>query len=74
MEKKDAKYLGEKLRKLVEDYDFKNEDSQEVSKLSISIGVANYPIDNKDPKKLLQLADKALYRAKNEGRNKVCIF
>ena len=74
LEKKDAKYLGEKLRKLVEDYDFKNEDSQEVSKLSISIGVANYPIDNKDPKKLLQLADKALYRAKNEGRNKVCIF
>ena len=37
--------------------------------ISSSIGVALYPTDGGDPQTLLKLADAAMYRAKNMGRN-----
>ncbi len=42
--------------------------------VSVSIGVASFPEDARDMNMLLETADKALYKAKNEGRNKVCFF
>jgi two-component system cell cycle response regulator len=41
---------------------------------SVSIGVANREngMDNEDD--MLRAADKALYAAKNAGRNRVCLF
>lgn len=42
------------------------------SRISVSIGVANFPDDCADEDELLQLADKALYKAKQKGRNRVC--
>ncbi|MPY26659.1 diguanylate cyclase [Shewanella psychropiezotolerans] len=43
--------------------------------LTISIGVSAEIIDREqDPTKLLEQADKALYRAKNEGRNRVMVY
>lgn len=39
-----------------------------------SIGMAVCPEDGEDPQELLRCADRALYRAKNEGRNRVCRF
>jgi diguanylate cyclase (GGDEF)-like protein/PAS domain S-box-containing protein len=41
---------------------------------TISIGVALIPSDSSVPDKLLQLADIALYRAKEDGRNAVRFF
>jgi len=40
--------------------------------LTVSIGVAVYPDDADTGDGLVNMADKALYRAKNEGRNRVC--
>lgn len=40
--------------------------------LTISIGVSSLSPNNRDLDLLLDLADKALYEAKNTGRNKVC--
>ena len=39
--------------------------------VTISIGIAYYPIDADDPQELIEKADKALYYSKETGRNKV---
>jgi diguanylate cyclase (GGDEF)-like protein len=38
---------------------------------TVSIGLASFPEDARNPETLLAKADDALYRAKNEGRNRV---
>ena len=43
-------------------------------RITISIGVASFPQDSRDPIELIELADTALYRAKNTGRNRVSAY
>ncbi|PIQ90655.1 MAG: hypothetical protein COV71_03310 [Candidatus Omnitrophica bacterium CG11_big_fil_rev_8_21_14_0_20_41_12] len=40
--------------------------------ITVSIGVASLPLDTKDDDELIQKADKAMYKAKEKGRNRVC--
>ena len=42
--------------------------------VSISIGLASYPDDSIDAKDLIEKADKAMYFAKQNGRNQCCIY
>jgi two-component system cell cycle response regulator len=42
--------------------------------ITISIGVAAFPDDARDPIELVELADSALYRAKRNGRNRTCAY
>lgn len=42
--------------------------------ITISIGVASFPDDARDPIELIELADTALYHAKQQGRNRVSAF
>ncbi|MFC3150183.1 diguanylate cyclase [Litoribrevibacter euphylliae] len=48
-----------------------SDDTEQVS-VTISIGVAQRTSEDKDPNVVLKSADKALYRAKESGRNCVC--
>ncbi len=65
--------IAESVRKAVGRFLFTLPEGQTV-KLTISIGVAVYPdhCDDHDDNDLFDQADRALYEAKNTGRNKVC--
>jgi diguanylate cyclase (GGDEF)-like protein/PAS domain S-box-containing protein len=45
-----------------------------LSHVGVSVGIAVYPDDGVDAATLLANADSALYRAKREGRGRVCFF
>jgi len=62
--------LGERLRKTVEAMIC--EHKQHSVKITISIGVSSF-VNNDDDMTLLERADEALYRAKQQGSNQVCI-
>jgi len=69
----DSVSLAERIRKEVEQYNFG--DVNKVIKCTASIGVSSYPCpDVKNLEDLINKADKALYNAKAEGRNRVCII
>ncbi len=40
--------------------------------VTVSIGLATFPHDSVNPDELIRKADKAMYEAKNKGRNQVC--
>jgi len=44
---------------------------QILPKITVSIGISMYPENGQEVKQLIEIADKALYQAKKEGRNKV---
>jgi diguanylate cyclase (GGDEF)-like protein len=45
-----------------------------LGKVTVSIGSASYPRQAKDPHQLISMADKALYSAKQSGRNKIRVY
>jgi len=47
--------------------------NRDLGQLTLSAGIANWPEHCTDPSELLNLADNALYRAKESGRNKACL-
>ena len=42
-------------------------------RLGISIGIAGFPEDGKNAEELVASADRALYRAKRSGKNRICL-
>lgn len=70
---------AERVRSSIEKHEFSavrrgsNEESR-THQITISIGVAAYPDDARDPIQLVEMADSALYRAKRNGRNRVCSY
>ncbi|UCD85934.1 MAG: diguanylate cyclase [Deltaproteobacteria bacterium] len=67
---KRALQVAERIRKAVENYTFLSEEGLNI-KMTTCIGVACYPDDAKNKADLLDLADKAMYRGKDTGRNAV---
>ncbi len=63
--------IAERIRKLVAETSFEAGRGT-LFRLSISIGVGTFPQHGRDRTSLLDVADKAMYRAKSLGRNCVC--
>jgi two-component system, cell cycle response regulator len=69
----DAVAFAERVREAVANHPFES-DGNALS-ITVSLGVAStMGGESYEPQELIQRADKALYRAKNEGRNRVCVW
>jgi len=74
-DKASALEFAERLRRIIEQEEFEGEmESQPNKKVTISIGVATFPLDADSKKGLVEFADSALYRAKQAGNNRVYAF
>jgi len=67
-----ALVLSERLRKAISKKPIKIKDTN--CKITISGGVAGFPVDAQKARNLLDLADSALYRAKGAGKNSIALF
>ena len=67
--------LAEEVRKVIEDSPLLLQIAEQTVRLAvrISAGVAEYPADGANWIDLFRKADEALYRAKSQGRNRVCL-
>jgi diguanylate cyclase (GGDEF)-like protein len=65
--------IAERLRTLVENLDLTSPKASIIQPITISLGLASTPHGQKDmtPKVLIGHADKALYEAKRQGKNRV---
>lgn len=45
-----------------------------VGRITISLGISSYPDDSVDVISVLKYGDEMLYKAKNNGRNRVEVF
>jgi len=66
----DAVVTANKICKAVNEKPFKLLDDIECV-ITISLGVATYPMHGQVPQELIEIADKGLYNAKENGRNQV---
>lgn len=70
----DAYQVAQKLCALVAAYPFRDESKNIDTPVTVSIGVATYPEDAVNMEDLINHADIALYKAKNQGRNRVVSY
>ena len=72
-----AMVAAERIRQVIEQRPFtvvRHNQPPTSHRVTISIGIAAFPYDSSDPIELVEMADSALYRAKREGRNRVCTY
>ncbi|MDI6829857.1 MAG: sensor domain-containing diguanylate cyclase [Actinomycetota bacterium] len=74
VEKREAMAMAERIRRVIQDHVFPFEEDQPGGNLTVSMGVANLPEDAFDAEELIDMADRALYHAKQSGRNRVCAY
>jgi len=68
----EAMVVAEKVRRAIDEFSFAGEAA--ARPVTISAGVASFPLDSDDETSLVRCADTALYEAKQKGRNKVLRF
>ena len=67
-----AEFIAKRIRSLIESLQVEHPDSDVSPFVAVSIGVACMrPSANRFPESLLDLADKALFLAKESGRNRI---
>jgi len=67
-----ASRVAETLRHAIENAPL-HDSASPPPRATISLGVASLPENGQHEVEVLEAADRALYRAKREGRNRVCV-
>ena len=70
--KSEALKIAQAIREKIEKEEFILR--RQVSEVRISGGIAFFPEQGKTKENLIQRADQALYKAKREGKNRICTF
>ncbi|AKL94892.1 diguanylate cyclase [Clostridium aceticum] len=65
--------IMEEIRRYFDENTFQLSDRKQDMRIKISAGIANFPRDAKNSIELFRAADSALFRAKREGKNRVCL-
>ena len=68
-----AELVAEKLRRTIENAQFDNQKAQPEGNLTISIGVAEQTKELNSCKDFVKIADEALYKSKESGKNRVTL-
>jgi diguanylate cyclase (GGDEF)-like protein len=66
-------YIAERLRQKIQDHRFNLSVTDHPAQLSVSIGLATFPVHAQSKDALILKADKAMYKAKYNGKNQTCI-
>ena len=66
--------ITERVRQIIAGSEILFDQNKPSLRISVSIGIAGYPQNSTNLKELCRMADQALYRAKEKGRNKVICF
>lgn len=72
-ESEKAYSIAESICDAVHEIDMSDLNSKKFSNITVSQGIANFPLNANDLETLKTKADKALYKAKLEGRNRVVL-
>lgn len=68
-----ARMVGKRMLKAIKEHPFHvTKESKQPMHLSVSIGLAGYPVDAKSRDDILDIADRMMYQAKESGRGRVC--
>lgn len=68
-DKQAAFAIADRLRQDIQKHAFEHQEKLPHKKLTASIGLASFPQDGATSSELISYSDKALYRAKHEGKN-----
>ncbi len=67
-----AFHVADRIRNMIEEHRFLEREGRNV-RITVSIGLATYPVHAKGKKELLEIADRAMYRGKCSTKNVVYI-
>lgn len=70
----EAGIVAERIRNNVENFNFLKDKVDEDVKITLSIGIASFPEHGDSEDEILSKADKALFKAKSTGKNRVVIW
>ncbi|BCR06366.1 diguanylate cyclase [Desulfuromonas versatilis] len=72
--KKESLFVAERIRRAIENHPFPGETGLPLGRLTTSIGVASFPEDGDSATGLINASDMALYKAKEQGRNRIVLY
>ena len=68
-----AEIVAKRIEEAIKEQSHLPKAPNDLGRISVSMGIAFYPSDAASVDELIHLADMALYRAKREGKNQICM-
>jgi diguanylate cyclase (GGDEF)-like protein len=69
---KAALKVGQRILKEISSFQFKSKDDKYIGKMTVTVGLSTFPGDGTSTGKLIEIADQALYKGKESGKNMIC--